>query len=152
MAARLTRDSLDVPALLASVEGVDLGGTALFVGTVRRSAPDGDVAGIEYSAYEAMAEAELARIETEAAARWPLVRVAVRHRLGWVAAGEASVAVAAAAPHRAEAFAACRFVIDETKRSVPVWKKERLASGAARWVAAHEGQGAHPAAREDAHA
>ncbi len=152
MASRLTRDPLDVSALLASVEGVDLGGTALFLGTVRRSAADGEVVGIEYSAYEAMADAELARIEADAAARWPGVRVAARHRLGWVAAGEASVAVAAAAPHRAEAFAACRFVIDATKRSVPVWKKERLASGAARWVAAHEGEGAPGAAREDAHA
>lgn len=137
MAACLSRDPLDVAALLASVEGVDLGGTALFLGSVRRAAEDGDVVGIEYSAYEAMAEAELERIVAAALERWPGVRVAVRHRLGWVPAGEASVAVAAAAPHRAEAFAACRFVIDETKKSVPVWKKERLASGAARWVAAH---------------
>lgn len=142
MASRLTREPLDVTALLASVEGVGLGGTALFLGTVRRSAEDGDVVGIEYSAYEAMADAELERIVADAVARWAGARVAVRHRLGWVAAGEASVAVAAAAPHRAAAFAACRFVIDETKRSVPIWKKERLASGEARWVAAHAEGGA----------
>ena len=137
MSSRLTRDPLDVAALAASVAGEGLGGTAAFVGTVRRSAEDGDVVGIEYSAYEPMAEAEFDRILTEAAQRWPMARVAVRHRLGLVRTGEASVVVAAAAPHRAEAFAACRFVIDETKRRVPVWKKEHLASGAARWVEGH---------------
>ncbi len=150
MAGSLSRDPLDVAALLASVEGVDLGGTAVFLGTVRRSAEDGDVAGIEYSAYDAMAEAELERILAEAGTRWPGARVAVRHRLGWVPAGEASVAVAAAAPHRAEAFAACRFVIDETKRRVPIWKKERLASGAARWVTAHAEGAAAEGGRPDA--
>ncbi len=139
MTARLTRDPLDLAALSASVQEEATGGLAAFVGTVRRSAEDGDVVGIEYSAYEPMAEAELARILADAAERWPMARVAVRHRLGYVAAGEASVAIAAAAPHRAEAFAACRFVIDETKRRVPIWKKERLASGEARWAGGHEG-------------
>ncbi len=150
MAGSLSRDPLDVAALLASVEGVDLGGTAVFLGTVRRSAEDGDVEGIEYSAYDAMAEAELERILAEAGTRWPGARVAVRHRIGWVPAGEASVAVAAAAPHRAEAFTACRFVIDETKRRVPIWKKERLASGAARWVTAHAEGAAAEGGRPDA--
>jgi molybdopterin synthase catalytic subunit len=135
MSTWFTRDPLDVTALLASVQGAEHGATAVFLGTVRRSAEDGEVVGIEYSAYEAMAEAEFERIVTDAGERWPMARVAVRHRLGYVPTGEASVAVVAAAPHRAEAFAACRFVIDETKRRVPVWKKERLASGAARWVA-----------------
>lgn len=137
MSTRLTRDPLDVAALSASVAGEGLGGTAAFIGTVRRSAEDGDVVGIDYSAYEPMAEVEFERILAEAAERWPTARVAVRHRLGYVRTGEASVVVVAAAPHRAEAFAACRFVIDETKRRVPVWKKEHLASGGARWVEGH---------------
>lgn len=139
MASTLTREPLDVAALSASVAGEGLGGTAAFIGTVRRSAEDGDVVGIEYSAYEAMAEAEFARILSEAAQRWETARVAVRHRLGRVPTGEASVVVVAAAPHRAEAFAACRFVIDETKRRVPIWKKEHLSSGQARWVEVHSG-------------
>jgi molybdopterin synthase catalytic subunit len=92
------------------------------------------VAAIAYTAYDAMAEEELGRIAAEARERWPGARVALRHRLGVVAAGEASVMVATAAPHRAEAFAACRFLIDETKRRVPIWKKERLAGGDERWV------------------
>jgi molybdopterin synthase catalytic subunit len=134
MSSRLTTQALDVAPLLASVQGDANGGTALFIGTVRRSAEDGEVAGIEYSAYEAMAEEELARIVGEAREHWPEARVEVRHRLGYVPTGEASVAVAAAAPHRADAFGACRWVIDEVKRRAPIWKKEHLDGGAARWV------------------
>jgi molybdopterin synthase catalytic subunit len=93
----------------------------VFVGTVRN---DGDVTGIEYSAYEAMAIEEIARIVSDAEAQWPDVRVMLQHRLGLIPVGEASIAIAAAAPHRAEAFAACRFVIEEVKKRLPVWKKE----------------------------
>jgi molybdopterin synthase catalytic subunit len=136
MTARLTTHPLEVAPLLAAVQSEAHGGTALFLGTVRRSAEDGEVAGIAYSAYEAMAEEELERIVREARERWPEVAVDVRHRLGYVATGEASVAVAAAAPHRADAFTACRWVIDEVKRRAPIWKKEHLEGGAARWVEA----------------
>jgi molybdopterin synthase catalytic subunit len=139
MCAWLTHDPLDVPALLAAVADDGCGGTAVFVGTVRRSAEDGAVEGIEYSAYEAMAEAEFARIVADAQGQWPDARLVVRHRLGWVRTGEPSVVIAAAAPHRATAFHACRFVIEETKERVPIWKKERLAGGAERWVGAHGG-------------
>jgi molybdopterin synthase catalytic subunit len=87
-----------------------------------------------------MAEAEFERIVGEAEERWPLVRVALVHRTGRVGLGEASIAVAAAAPHRAQAYEASRYVIEETKKRAPVWKKEHLASGASRWVeAAHAG-------------
>ncbi len=134
MPAHLTTQPLDATALLAAVQGATLGGTALFLGTVRRSPEDGEVEGIEYSAYEAMAEEELGRIMAEGREHWPEARIAVLHRLGFVATGEASVAVAAAAPHRADAFAACRWVIDEIKRRAPIWKKERLSDGAAHWV------------------
>jgi molybdopterin synthase catalytic subunit len=104
----------------------------VFVGTVRN---DGDVTGIEYSAYEAMAIEEIARIVSDAEAQWPDVRVMLQHRLGLIPVGEASIAIAAAAPHRAEAFAACRFVIEEVKKRLPVWKKEVRADGSAAWVA-----------------
>jgi molybdopterin synthase catalytic subunit len=137
MSAWLTDRPIDVGQLIAAVASPGMGGTVVFLGTVRRSAEDGDVAAIAYSAYPEMAAQELDRIVAEAASRWPLARVALRHRVGEIPTGEASVAVVAAAPHRAEAFAAARFVIDETKRRAPIWKKERLASGAARWV---EGQ------------
>lgn len=131
----LTRDRLSADALLGSVSGPERGGTCLFLGTVR----DAGVTGIEYSAYDAMADAELDRMLAEAHERWPDARVAVRHRLGMVPVGEASIAIAAAAPHRAEAFAACRYVIEEVKRRLPVWKKELRRDGTAAWIA-HERQ------------
>ncbi len=129
----VTRDPLSPDALLEAVGDVGRGGAVLFLGSVRRSADDGDVAAIEYSAYEAMVEDEWVRLQGEVRARWPDVVCALRHRVGTVAAGEPSIAVAAAAPHRAEAFEACRYVIDEAKRRLPVWKKEQFGDGAEHW-------------------
>jgi len=137
MCPRLTHDPLDIAALLAEVASEGCGATTVFVGTVRRSEHDGDVVGIEYSSYDAMAETELDGVLADTRARWPGVRIAMRHRLGYVATGEVSVAIAVAAPHRSVAFDACRFVIDQTKERVPVWKKERLAAGTERWVGPH---------------
>ncbi len=134
VSALLTEGAIDVARLLADVAAEGLGGTVLFLGTVRRSADDGDVEAIEYSAYREMAETECGRIVAEAAAQWPGARLALCHRLGVVPVGEASLAVAAAAPHRADAFAACRFLVEQTKQRAPVWKKERLGSGTSRWV------------------
>lgn len=129
----LTGEPIDTAALVGSVGDPAYGGTVLFVGSVRRSEEDGPVNAIEYSAYEAMAEAEIGRILTEAEARWPGVRLGVRHRIGRVPVGEASVAVAAAMPHRAEAFDAARYVIEEIKRRLPVWKQEHFEDGNRRW-------------------
>jgi len=100
---------------------------------VRRGTQDGPVSAIEYSAYDEMAEAEMDRILTESLSRWPATRVAVQHRLGRIPAGEASIAIVAASPHRAEAFDACRYVIEEIKRRLPVWKKEVFEDGSATW-------------------
>ncbi|HXE83876.1 MAG TPA: molybdenum cofactor biosynthesis protein MoaE, partial [Gemmatimonadales bacterium] len=92
------------------------------------------VTAIEYSAYEEMVEAEFGRLLADARGRWPEARIAVRHRLGTIPVGEASIAIAAAAPHRAQAFEACRYVIEEVKRRVPVWKKELRVDGSEIWV------------------
>ncbi len=137
MGPRLTDRPIDVGQLLADVASAGVGATVAFLGTVRRSAEDGAIEAIEYSAYDAMAEAEFERIVAEALDRWPQARVALRHRVGLVPLGEASVAIVTAAPHRADAYAASRFLIEETKRRAPIWKKERLVSGQSRWV---EGQ------------
>jgi molybdopterin synthase catalytic subunit len=139
MCAWLTHDALDVPSLLAEVADDGCGGTVVFLGTVRSSAEDGSVEGIEYAGYEAMAESEIDRLVADARAQWPDVRLALRHRIGYVRTGEVSVAVLAAAPHRATAFHACRFLIDELKQRAPIWKKEHLAAGAERWVMPHGG-------------
>jgi len=132
--AWLTDGTIDVAGLLADVAADGNGGTVVFLGTVRRSAEDGDIEAIEYSAYREMAEPELGRIVGEALAQWPGARIVLQHRLGVVPTGEASLVIAASAPHRADAYAASRFVIEATKRRAPIWKKERFASGATRWV------------------
>jgi molybdopterin synthase catalytic subunit len=127
----LTRHPVDVKDLLADVQSPERGGTCVFLGTVRT---DDDVTAIDYSAYEDMAIEEIERILGEAQGRWPDARITLQHRLGVIPAGEASIAIAAAAPHRAEAFDACRYVIEEVKKRLPIWKKEMHADGTATWV------------------
>ncbi len=128
-----THRSIDLSRLLESVSGVGLGGTAVFVGTVRRGPDDGPVAWIDYSGYEEMLEAEFGRILDEAANRWPQARFGAQHRLGRVPVGEASIAVVAGAPHRAEALEACQYIIEEAKNRLPVWKKEVFDDGMTAW-------------------
>jgi len=131
----LTRHPIDVADLLAAVQSAERGGTCVFLGTVRN---DDDVTGIEYSAYDDMALAEIERILAEARDRWPQSRVILQHRLGLIPVGEASIAIAAAAPHRDAAFAACRYVIEEVKKRLPIWKKELRGDGSATWVGVHD--------------
>jgi molybdopterin synthase catalytic subunit len=130
----LTREPISLEVLLAEVASAECGGTCVFLGTVRNGPEEGGVTGIEYTAYDEMAEAELARIVAVARERWPDARVALRHRLGLVAVGEPSVAIVTAAPHRAQAFEACRYVIEEVKARLPVWKKELRADRSEVWV------------------
>ena len=127
---------LDVSAVLERVRGPDVGGVVLFLGTVRERARGREIRHLEYEAYPEMAERELERIADEAALRWPGARVAVDHRVGHLEIGELAVVVAAAAPHRAEAFAACRYAIDTLKERVPIWKKE-VATDGEYWVDEH---------------
>ncbi len=129
----LRNSPISLDDVLAEVRSPERGGTCVFLGTVR-TGEESAVTAIEYSAYEPMADAELERILGEVQERWPTARAALRHRLGRVPAGEASIAIAAAAPHRAEAFAACRHVIEEVKRRLPIWKKEYRVDGTASWV------------------
>ncbi|HWC73807.1 MAG TPA: molybdenum cofactor biosynthesis protein MoaE [Gemmatimonadales bacterium] len=131
MMDHLTRNPISIEALLAIVQSPERGGTCVFLGTVRS---DDDVTGIDYSAYDEMAVAEITRILEDAHNRWTDARVILQHRLGLVPLGEASIGIAAAAPHRDEAFAACRYVIEEVKKRLPVWKKELHADGTTTWV------------------
>jgi len=135
MMMHLTRHPIDVADLLAAVQSAERGGTCVFLGTVR---DDADVTGIDYSAYEAMTFEEIERILAEAHERWPESRVMLQHRLGLIPVGEASIAIAAAAPHRDAAFAACRYVIEEVKKRLPIWKKELRGDGSAEWVGVHD--------------
>jgi molybdopterin synthase catalytic subunit len=133
----LTREPIDPGLLIAEVGGPESGGVASFLGVVRNHQEGRAVLRLEYSAYEPMAEAEAGRIVAEAEARWP-VRVALRHRLGALAVGDIAVAVVAASAHRAPAFEACRHVMEEVKRRLPVWKKEFFEDGTVTWVGAGE--------------
>ncbi len=130
---RLVSRPIDTAALAAEVVAPGRGGVVTFLGLVRDHHAGRQVIRLEYSAYAPMAEGELARIVGETEARWP-VAVAVEHRLGELAIGDAAVAVVAAAAHRGDAFEACRHVIEEIKRRVPIWKREYYADGTVGWV------------------
>ena len=145
----LTDAPLDLAAAARAVLGSSRGGLVTFTGHIRNHHSGREVVGIEYSAYEPMAEAECRAIVEEAAARWP-VAVELRHRLGTLAIGDAAVVVAVAADHRDEAFEACRWIIDEVKRRVPIWKRESYADGSIAWVDPTAPSGTTPAAPPEA--
>lgn len=125
---------IDPAALSASVQTADCGAVSLFVGVVRNQNGGRPVTGIEYTAYEAMALAEMRRIVAELESEVSGVRIAVQHRIGQLGIGEASVVIAAAHAHRAPAIAAASRTIEELKRRVPVWKCEHYADGTREWV------------------
>jgi molybdopterin synthase catalytic subunit len=124
----LVRHPIDLAAL-QTVAPAD-GALSLFVGVVRNEHAGRRVLRLEYEAYEEMALPLMESIAAEARQRWPISDIRMVHRLGTLEIGEASVAVAVSSPHRAEAFAACRFAIDALKATVPIWKKEFYQDGA----------------------
>jgi molybdopterin synthase catalytic subunit len=130
----LSTEPLSVEDALTFIADPGAGGSCLFIGTVRDRSDAGDVTGLHYEAWDDLATERLGEIAAEMRDRWPLRRVAILHRTGDLAVGEASVVVACSAPHRAEAFEACRHGIERLKQDVPIWKKERLVSGDAQWV------------------
>jgi len=127
---------IDVTAILRRVARAANGATVLFLGTVRDLNDDRGVLGIEYTAYRSMAERELATIVEEAAALADSNDIAVEHRLGELGLGECSVAIAVAHPHRERAFEAARYIIEEIKQRVPIWKREQYVDGGREWVRA----------------
>jgi molybdopterin synthase catalytic subunit len=131
--SHLVDRSIDVAALSGQVVSPEYGGVVTFVGAVRDHHAGRSVLRLEYSAYTPMADAEISRIIAEAEGRWP-VKVAVEHRVGVLEVGETAVAVVVASAHRDAAFEGCRFVIEELKRRVPIWKREHYVDGTAGWV------------------
>jgi molybdopterin synthase catalytic subunit len=130
---RIVREPIDPRALERVVRPGD-GGVATFLGIVRSRADDGrPVIGLSYEAFEPMASGEFETIACEARDRFGDVAIAVVHRIGDLTVGEISVAVLAAAVHRAAALDACRYAIDELKRRATIWKKEHYADGASEW-------------------
>jgi molybdopterin synthase catalytic subunit len=127
---------LELATLLAFVGDAGAGATAVFLGTVRNTNDGRAVTGIEYQAYSAMAQRELRAIAEETATRFATQAIAVEHRVGYLALGEVSIAIAASHARRGQAFDAARYAIEEIKRRVPIWKREHYADGSRRWVEA----------------
>jgi molybdopterin synthase catalytic subunit len=144
------RDALDLDSLAAAVttepstSSGHAGAVVTFLGVVRNHNAGRRVRYLEYDAYEPLAVKVLQRIADEAGGRWPGVRLALHHRVGRLEIGEASVAIAAAAPHRGDAFAACRYAIERVKQIAPIWKHEFFEGGDV-WI---EGATADPDDRQ----
>jgi len=136
----ISSDPLDPAAVAASVSSDAKGALTTFIGLVRDHNAGQRVRWIDYEAHEPLARRVFARIGREARDRWPDADLAIHHRTGRVAIGEASVVIAAASAHRADAFAACRFAIERVKQIAPVWKHEHFDGGAV-WI---EGATADP--------
>lgn len=126
---RIRREPLSLDELVAVVARPEAGAIATFVGVVRCQNEGRDVTLLEYEAYGTMAEGELGRILAELAQEMPEVRVAATHRIGALKVGDVAVACAASAPHRGEAFTACRELIDRIKARLPIWKREHGPDG-----------------------
>jgi molybdopterin synthase catalytic subunit len=132
-AAIVTRE-IDVGALMAAAKSSEYGAVSVFAGTVRDVNDGRGVTAIDYSAYTSMAESELASIIAEAKDRFGVSAIIVEHRVGALEIGDVSVAIVAAHAHRAPALDCTRFVIEEIKRRVPIWKREHYADGTREWI------------------
>ena len=130
---QITREPLDRNALIATVSSPDCGGIVVFEGVVRNNARGKQVRYLEYEVYEEMARTQIQTIVQEAQKRWGIEHIAIEHRSGRLEIGEASVLIVVASPHRAEAFDACRYILDTLKTTVTIWKKEVTTTGE-EWV------------------
>lgn len=134
MSHRIVDRPIDPSEVERQVREAGYGGVALFLGVVReRSDDERPVTGLSYEAFAPMALQSFEEIAAEARRRFGDVRIAIAHRIGELRVGEIAVVVAAGAPHRAAAFDACEYAIDELKRRAPIWKKEQYADGSAQW-------------------
>ena len=136
---RVTPKPLKLEEAVTWVTDPEAGAIVTFVGTTRNHNEGRRVIALDYEAYDEMAEKELARIGQEAKERWKITRMAIIHRIGHVPIAEPSVVIAVSAAHRQDAFEACRFAIEEIKKSVPIWKKEIFEGGEV-WIGTQSGQ------------
>jgi molybdopterin synthase catalytic subunit len=130
----LTSSPIDPSAVLAQVASHEAGAVVLFLGTTREFTHGRRTISLDYECYAEMAERKLADLEAEARRRWPLIGCSIVHRLGHLGLGEASIAIAVSAPHRADTFAAGQWLIDTIKQDVPIWKQENWVDGTSEWV------------------
>jgi molybdopterin synthase catalytic subunit len=138
MLCKITQNLIDMRELTDFVADPGAGAITTFVGTTRNSNDGRRVIRLEYECYPGMAEKEMSKIAAEALARWPIMKIAMIHRLGRVDIGEASVAIAVSSGHRHAAFEACHYAINQLKETVPIWKKE-LYEGGELWIGSQTG-------------
>jgi molybdopterin synthase catalytic subunit len=131
---RIVKTPIDARSTIARIERDEAGAILTFAGTVRNRHRGRDVIAIDYHAYESMAARELEKLEREIESRWPEIRAAIVHRIGYLELGEASVLIAVSSPHRADGFDALRYAIDELKKRAPIWKKELYRDGGSVWL------------------
>src|SRR5215470_10760799 len=136
---RVTNKPLVLQELIEFVTDPEAGAIATFIGTTRNNNDGRKVIALDYEAYPAMAEKELLRLGKDAKTKWPICRMAIIHRIGPVQITQPSVMIAVSSAHREAAFAACRFAIEEIKRTVPIWKKEVYEGGEV-WIGTQTGQ------------
>ena len=136
---RVIKQPIDLQELVRFVTDGEAGAIATFIGTTRNNNEGRTVVALDYDGYAEMAEKELARIGEDAKKRWQICRMAIVHRLGPVQITEASVVIAVSSGHRDAAFGACRFAIEEIKRTVPIWKKEVFEGGEV-WIGTQTGE------------
>ena len=136
---RVTDKPIELQELVNYVSDAEAGAIATFIGTTRNNNEGRKVTALDYDGYPEMAEKELRRIGADAKTKWPICKMAIVHRLGPVQITEASVIIAVSAGHRDAAFAACRFAIEEIKKTVPIWKKEVYEGGEV-WIGTQTGQ------------
>src|SRR6266498_2349226 len=135
----VTNQPIDLNELVLFVTDPEAGAIATFIGTTRNNNEGRKVIALDYEAYPEMAEKELTRLGEEARRKWQVCRMAIVHRVGPVQITEPSVMIAVSAAHREAAFAACRFAIEEIKKTVPIWKKEVYEGGEV-WIGTQTGQ------------
>ena len=132
----ITSEPIDVQKVINAAQSPDCGAITVFLGTVRNHSRGKDITRLEYDAYPEMAEKMIHKIVDEAREKWDVRAAAVSHRRGVLAIGEIAVAIAIATPHRADAFAACQYIINRLKEIVPIWKKEVAVDGET-WIEEH---------------
>jgi molybdopterin synthase catalytic subunit len=133
---RLQEEKINVEDVISSVQSPDAGAIDVFIGTVRNQTKNKAVIHLEFEAYESMAIAEIKKIVSRAKSSWPILNISVVHAIGKLEIGDIPVVIAVSTAHRKAAFEACEFVIDELKKTVPIWKREFFEDGD-QWVSAH---------------
>lgn len=130
----LTHESIDYTSLTEKIRSNSAGAVILFLGTVREMTAGRQTVALDYEAFSEMALAQMQSLEDQARQKWPIVAVEMIHRLGHLELGDISIAIALSCPHRQAAFDAGKFLIDEFKKVVPIWKKENWSDGSTEWV------------------